>query len=216
MGQRKPDTYTRAHRSMMGYILSFCLSRIYGDEVEAEYPRTWGGLTGFVSTGYGDGRSPEVGDLILLSSCAPNKWQLGWLRATRELQPGWPEYLIASAEDGELCWWGNVGISYFQRRAISPSWRWTDRQFEVWDRWNRAYKRRGGYIVKVCPPDFGEDGSVTLSTRITHGLSDDRTSETFPDWRKVTLAQMLALYDRAETEHEAASERRRAEREAVE
>jgi len=215
MGRPKPDTFHRAHRSMMGYLLSFCQTRIHGDNPEAEYPQTWGGLTGFVSTGYAADRTPQVGDLILLSSCRPNKWQLGWLREMRELEKGWPEYLIASAEDGELCWWGNVGVSYFQRRAVQPDWQWSDRQFAVWDRWRRVYKRRDGYLVKVCPPDFGDGWTVTLSTRISHGLSEDRTSATFADWRKVSFAEMLELYDRAVLQFEKASADRRAERGAA-
>lgn len=211
MSRRKPDTYHRAYRAMIHYLLSFCMTRIHGD-AEVEYPKTWPALTGFASDG--GGRKVQVGDLVLLSSCPASKWQLGWLRDTRERTAGWPEYLIASAEDGELCWWGNVGIAYFPRRETQPNWRWTDRQHLVWDRWRRAYKRRGGYMVKVCPPEFGDGYAVTLSTRITHGLSDERTSETFPDWRKVTFAQMLKLYDRAVREFEAGTEQRRAQRPA--
>jgi hypothetical protein len=189
------DVKRRSRQEVLHYVLSFCTAHIYGrEEAEKEYPRTHGGLVGFVSD------APEtrvrVGDLVLLSSVGVTKWQLGWLVDTREREQGWPEYLIESIEDGELGWWGNVGIAYLQRRCLQDDWRWTDRQWAFRDRWWKVcYKERGAYIVRPLAPQFGDGFEVILGTRTSHGFDDIMPQRAFPDWRKVTKAAMAQCYD---------------------
>ena len=194
----------------MHSVLSFCTSHIYGrEDAEKEYPRTSGGILGFVSS---SSETPvQIGDLVLLSSAPATKWQLGWLVEMRERQPGWPEYLIESVEDGELCWWSNVGISFMHRRSLHPSWRWTDRQWAFHDRWFRVcYKEKDAYIVRPLMPEFGDGFEVTLGTRTSHGFDDIRPVRSFPDWRKVTKAKMGACYDDCVAERDRIAAERKA------
>lgn len=185
---------SRARSEILHYVLSFTTSRIFGAaDAQAEYPRTSGGLTGFVSAGRDT--PVEIGDLVLLQSAPASKWRLGWLREMRPLHSD-TQYLIESLDDGELCWWRNVSIAFLQRRCVLDRWQWTDRQFAFADRWNRVcYKERDAYIVRPVPPVFGEEFAVTLGTRTSHGFDDIRPSRTFTDWRKVTKAMMAQCYD---------------------
>lgn len=185
----------RSRQQILHYVLSFCMARIHGrEDAEKEYPRTYGSICGFVSEA--EDTPAQVGDLILLSSVGVSKWQLGWLVETRERNKDYPEYLIESIEDGELCWWSNVGISFLHRRSLSSDWRWTDRQWAFRDRWwNVCYKEKGAYIVRPLQPQFGDGFEVTLGTRTSHGLDDITPKRWFPDWRKVTKAMMAQCYD---------------------
>lgn len=204
------EVKSRARAAVLHYVLSFCVSKIYGQEEAAkEYPRAFGGITGFVSESK---ETPvQVGDLVLLSSVGVTKWQLGWLIDTREQSPGWPEYLIESIEDGSLCWWGNVGISFLQRRCLQDDWRWSDRQWKFKDRWWKVcYKEKDAYIVRPLHPKFGGGFEVTLGTRTSHGFDDIVPTRTFPDWRKVTKAMMAQCYDDCVAEREAILAERKA------
>jgi hypothetical protein len=207
---KKPIPKRRAHQEILHYVLSFCISKIYGaDEAGKEWPRTHGGTSGFVSEG--KDTPVQIGDLVLLSSVGASKWQIGWLVETREINAGWPEYLVESLEDGSLCWWSNVGIAFLQRSCVQPEWRWSDRQFAFKSRWWRVcYKDKAAYIVRPLFPEFGDGFEVTLGTRTSHGFDDIRPSRSFPDWRKVTKAMMAAAYDECVAERERIREERKA------
>ncbi len=58
---------------------------------------------------------PREGDLVALNCAPATKWYLSWVH---EYDPGdgWPKYLLESIEDGELCWWSNVGINIYDRK----------------------------------------------------------------------------------------------------
>jgi hypothetical protein len=190
MSKLKPETFERARTEIMHYVLSFCVANRMDD---AEYPRVWA-TEGFYSRRAE--RPVQVGDLVLLASAPASKWQIGWLREIGEEGAGWPRYLIESLEDQSLCWWGNVDLRFFPRDKMQAGWRWSDRQFAFKDRWFRAcYKIRDAYIVRPLFPVFGEGYSVTLGTRTSHGFDDIQPKREFLDWRKVTIAQMLACYD---------------------
>ncbi|MFN4296939.1 MAG: hypothetical protein ACK4FB_08855 [Brevundimonas sp.] len=211
----KPEPKLIARQQIMHYVLSFCLSRQY-DVAKAEEEQggqKYAGLDAFVGGGFGDAQV-QVGDLVVLSSAPPSKWIIGWLVETRETNPGWPEYLIESLEDGALCWWHNVGLSYLPRRlvALHPEWRWTDRQWAFKHRWWKVcYGEKDAYIVRPLMPEFGAGFEVTLGTRTSHGWDDIRPTRSFPDWRKVTKAMMAAAYDECVAEREAIRIQREAE-----
>lgn len=186
----------RARLMILHYITQFSLSHTFGDG------RAYGGLLSgafHVDHSYRDVR---VGDLIALSSAPVSKFYLGWLLDTREKPPGWPEFLLESIEDGSQCWWGNVGVTYMNRETVAahPEWRWDDKQHAFNDRWKRAcYRQRDAYIYLPMMAEF--DGmSVKLGIRVRHNFSTSRKYETYPDWRKVKTADMLAFYDQAEME----------------
>lgn len=148
----------------------------------------------------------QIGDLVSLSSAPPTKWFLSWLR---EVDPnnGWPKYLLESIEDGELCWWENVGLNIYSRERVTdrPSWKWDDKQFEFNDRWHKVCRNNDAYIVLPCQPVFHDDGSVLLDVRIRFQISDYRNPKTFPNWKKVTMKLMDSYYNESVKEYEATS-----------
>jgi hypothetical protein len=189
----KPDTRNRARLEILNYITNFCLTHVWGEGVGRR-----GSLHGFVSD-IRDEEPPQVGDLVTLQSAPTTKWYLSWLR---EIDTGdssfTTRYLLESIEDGDLCWWANVGIDHLEREEVREhaSWRWTDRQFAFKDRWWKVcFQDRDAYITLPIYPVFGDDYSVTLGTRTRHGFDDHAPRKTFPDWRKLTKAQMAAFYD---------------------
>lgn len=152
---------------------------------------------------------PQIGDLVAMQSAPPSKWYLSWFR---EYDPnnGWPKYLLESVDDGELCWWGNVGLTVYNREQVAnrPRWKWEDKQFEFSDRWHKVCRNNDAYIVLGCQPVFSDDGSsVLLDVRIRFQFSDYRNPRTFPDWRKVTMKQMDAYYKESKAEYEATTKK---------
>jgi len=148
-------------------------------------------------------KEPQVGDLVSMNCASPSKYYLSWMREINQ-NNGWPAYLLESIDDGELCWWSNIGLSYFDRKMITdrPSWKWDDEQFAFKDRWNKVcYKKNDAYIVIPCPPAFMDDGSVLLDVRIRYGLSDYRNPINFPSWKKLTMKAMDEYYKNSSKEY---------------
>ena len=148
--------------------------------------------------------TPQVGDLVSLTSAPPSKWYLSWLR---EYDPnnGWPKYLLESVDDGELCWWENVGLNVYSRERVAnrTSWQWDDEQFAFNDRWNKVCRKNGAYIVLPCQPVFNTDGSVILNVRIRFQFSDYQNPRTFKNWKKATMKELDAYYKECEIEYKA-------------
>jgi hypothetical protein len=196
----------RSRLDIMHYILSFCISHASGGD-----KRIYGGIEGFISS-WDDETPAQPGDLVIIKSAPVSKWTIGWLEEIDTSNPNCRRYAIESLEDGQICWWHNIGIEYFPRDKLHPSWRWTDKQWEFQDRWNRVcFKERDAYINLPIPPVFGEDFSVTLGTRTRFGFDDIRPTRTFPDWRKVTKAIMAQCYDECVAEHDTVAAERKKE-----
>lgn len=140
---------------------------------------------------------PEVktGDLVSLCSAPSTQWYLSWFIESR-IKNGFTEYLLESIEDGELCWWTNVGLNVYDRERVDdrPSWKWNDKQFAFNDRWMKVCKRNGAYIVLPVTPKFNEDDSVELNVRVRFGFSDYTNPVTFPNWKKLTMKMMDKYY----------------------
>ncbi len=206
MNTKTEPTYTRAYAEILDYVLGFCMTHIYEDS-EGEYPRTTGGLKGFVSCGMLSNRSPRIGDLIRLNAIRNDfKWRLSWLVETRPAKGcGDTEYLLQSIVDGQLCWWSNVGIDYFHRQTLAqnPSWRWSDEQHAFCDRWFKACARHDPYHYRPVAPDFSSDGSATIGTRSRFDFDGHRATRGVPNWRKITLKAMADLYLGMVEEHKA-------------
>ncbi len=187
----------------MHYLLSFCMTMASSDGHRIPANR------GFV---VGDGA--KVGDLVRLSAAPASKWQIGWLVAIDDTNPHYRRWLIESLEDGETCWWLNVGVDYLERDSVGPQWRWTDRQWQFQRRWFRVcYHDCDAHIaVPLYPvfPGFGEGFEVTLGLRTKFGLDDYRPTRTFPDWRKVTRAMMAQCYRDCDAERETLREQAKA------
>lgn len=170
-----------------------------------------GGVLAFPSLGNVDwtpcysGKEPQVGDLVAMNCAPPSKYYLSWMR---EIHPNneCPKYLLESIDDGELCWWSNIGLSYFDREKVAnrPSWKWDDEQFAFNDRWNKVcYKKNNAYIVLPCEPTFTDDGAVLLDVRIRFGPSEYCNPISFPSWKKLTMKAMDEYYKNSLKKYEA-------------
>ncbi len=137
----------------------------------------------------------KCGDLVAMSAAQPSKWYLSWLRDVQE-KDGWTHYLLESVDDGELCWWHNIGLAFYNRErvAICQDWQWTDRQFAFRDRWFRVCKKHDAYIIRPVSPIFGDNFEVVLDVRVMHSMSPFRRPMVFDDWRKVTKKMMSEFY----------------------
>jgi hypothetical protein len=136
----------------------------------------------------------------MLQSAPTSKFYLGWLKEIRPSDNRFStEYLLESIEDGDLCWWSNVGIFNLPLTLTDtfPNWKWTDKQWQFDDKWfNACYKRRHCYELRPRPAKFNEDGSVILMLRRV--FSDEIIAEKkFDNWRKVLVKDFLEFYDSA-------------------
>lgn len=192
---------SRSHAAIIDYLISFGISRIHGGE-DTEYPRTVGASIGFVACFAGNAGA-VVGDLIRLESAPASKWRLSWLMEIRSTGCGNSEWLCRSIIDGDLCWWSNVGVSYLHRPTVNnhPEWRWSDDQYVFHDKWAKAGHRNDAYLYRTVSPDFNEDGTATISTRVRHSISDERPSRIVRNWKKATIKSLSAIYLEMVEEH---------------
>ena len=80
--------------------------------------------------------------------------------------------------------------------GVHPKY-WTSRQYRWNDQWLVAcYKERHAYLHLPIPAVF-DRGAVTLQVRTRPYVDQRYLARTFPQWRKVTKAQMLTFYDMA-------------------
>jgi hypothetical protein len=196
-------TNNRARRAILWYVTQFCLSKRFGEK------QTYGSSTAFNPSGYGLGGA-QIGDLVVPTSTPISEWFLSWLVGVDETRG---IFVLESIETGKLCNWSNIGLDYLDRDEVKshPEWRWSDKQFEFNDRWNRVcFKKHDAYITLPLEVSFGSDYSFALGTRTRFGFDDFRPSETFPDWRKFTMKNMSDFYLKCLAEHEAFSKRERA------
>lgn len=136
----------------------------------------------------------RIGDLVSLSSAPVSKWYLSWLIEI-EVSKYDTRYLLQSIEDGELCWWGNVGLSFYDRKKLaeSPRWLWDDKQFQFSDRWFKVCKKHDPYFVRPMLPMFNGD-EVELSTRVRWEQGTFWEHAKFSNWKKTTMKMMEEYY----------------------
>ena len=145
----------------------------------------------------------QIGDLVSMSSAPASVWYLSWVE---EIKAGdFTQYLLRSIETNELCWWSNIGLNFYNRETVSqrPSWRWTDSQHKFANRWRKVLYENDAYIVRSGGVSF-DGNSVTIKTRIMHGLGDPPPEKTFKNWRKTTIAMMEKYYIDSVKWHDAA------------
>ncbi len=179
---------TRARMEILNYITRFCLS--------------WSSRSGLDNRCYGDGNfkpidDPVTGDLVALQSAPISEWYLSWVIQREEKGSSYDDkYLLESVDSNKLCNWENVSFYRLDRKIVDnhPQWRWEDKQFELRDKWVRAFKRRNAYIFRPCIPIFHDDGSVSLPVRKMFDQGEIARS-TFPNWKKVLVRDMLEFYD---------------------
>ncbi len=167
----------------------------------------------------------QPGDLVVPTSAPMTEWDLSWYVSEKKIyykdvkldDAGNPvldndgkeiifenperferEHLLKSVKTGKLCNWSNIGIEYLDRKELKdyPSFKWTDKQFEFNDRWQRVCNKIDGYITIPLLPIFHDDkGKVTLETRKRWSDPDPtRLSRTFENYKKVTIKMMTEFY----------------------
>jgi len=144
---------------------------------------------------YADSRA-VIGDLVALSTAPPSKWYVSWLR-DYDPNNGWPKYLLESIEDGELCWWENVGLSFYNRERIkdNPQWTWNDKQYVISNRWYKVCRKHEIYPVRPCQPIFNADDSVVLDVRIHLFFQENfHNPKVFANYKRLTIKDMVSHY----------------------
>lgn len=189
------ETYNRSRLEIINYVTVFCVQTYFGpgQSCRNDPERSFHG-------GYVTDERPPIGALCRLLSAPTSKYYLAWLIEIKDEGGLGPNYLLKSIEDGSLCWWTNVAISWLPLKTSNNygMWKWTDKQFEFYDRWLRACRKGDDFLTKPLLPTFNEDGSVTLGTReYMNGLDGKggyMPKKSFPNWKKVTFAEMLAFF----------------------
>jgi hypothetical protein len=133
----------------------------------------------------------QIGDLVSLLGAPISEYYVSWLHEI-DINNGFKRYLLESIETNELCWWGNIGLDYYDRERVNanPSWKWTDRQFELNDRWFKVcYKKHKAYQLLPCQLEFNNN-KVTLNVRVRFHETDFSNPKKFDNWKKVTIKMM--------------------------
>lgn len=183
-----------ARDAILFHVLQFCVGTTFSDGKTHCFGKS------FHNVDFQSKAQVQPGDLVRLRSIRLHQWSLCWLH---EIRNDGQEFLCENIETGEMCWWSNVGVEYLDRETVEahPEWRWTDRQHEFNQRWNRVcYKDHDAYITLPVRAKFGGGFEVTLGTRTRFGFDDYLPSKTFADWRKVTKAMMGEFYEKCVAE----------------
>lgn len=186
-----------ARLQILNYIISFCTVKCFGP-YDGKISFSMSDEKNSFHGGFGsDTPDTPIGSLIMLQAAPTSKYYLGWLKEIRF--NGWKEYLVESIEDGDLCWWSNVGVWNLPLETSNkyPEWKWTDKQFGFKKRWINACKSSTEfYQIKPMMPIFTDNGGVILRTREKWSATDTFKSEkTFDNWKKVTRKEMLEFFD---------------------
>jgi hypothetical protein len=190
-----------ARIEILNYVIAFCTVKCFGQK-EDRYSYSLGSSDSSFHGGYGLREYPPIDSLVMLQSAPVTKYYLGWLKEINPSSDSFStKYLIESIEDGELCWWENVGVWYLPLETSNkyPEWKWTDRQFAFKKRWfDTCYKKGKAFQTKPYLPIFMDDGSVILGTRERWNIpSDYKPTKKFDNWKKVTINDMLEFYKSA-------------------
>ena len=179
MPTKKSDTFDRRYATVIHYITSFCMTHIGGDA------RASPSIYGFRSDFFGD-RVPE-GSLCVLQSAPISEWQVSFYIG--EDKPG--HHLLESAQTGRVCRWTNVSVNWLDDERANGHWRWSDRQYDINDRWLRAC-RKGGTSYFTTVPTYAEfDGdTVVLKMRRKFDQSGARVSRSFEKWWRLKAGEM--------------------------
>jgi len=117
----KQATYIKSRQEILSRIVNFCTYNFYGNgnfgkPIDSNYSfrSSFNGL-------------PPIGSLCKLTSTRDSKWCLAWL-----VEIVGDKFLLKNIEDGELCWWENIGLDYLpiQLTDENPQWKWDDDQWD--------------------------------------------------------------------------------------
>lgn len=178
---KKVDTREKARIEILNHVIQLFTKVWYGDNR---------GIVMADQSFHHCDNKPPIGSIVKLF-CAPDtKWYLSWVRDKKGEQ-----YLLESIEDGEKCWWSNVGYFYIPLETIDrfPTWKFTDRQHLFKDKWFRACKRCYEYTKAPMLPKFLDNGNVILPVRqkfIDKGVIEKE----FKNWKSLKSMDMQAFF----------------------
>ena len=185
------DTWNRSRLAILDRVVGMSTGKKYAnDSVPTSYE-------GFIH-----GHQPRLGDLVRIESVLqPTKWYLSWF--VEMYDTSWNRCLLQSIDDHECCVWENIGLSVYDRTVIEKhaEFRWSDGQWDFWDRWSAPDPKNDPYIVLPMMPVF-DGNSVTIQCRIRFGFGGPTEPVTFPNWREVSDKQLLNTYRDAVKQHE--------------
>jgi hypothetical protein len=180
----KVETYERGRIQILSRIIQTSTVKLYGSD-----PRALS--DGPILKGFIDAK-PEPGDLVRIEYARPTKWYLSWFVE----HIGSEDYLLESIEDRAQCKWSNCCLSVYDRKIVqdNPQFKYSDRQFAFWDRWQKPDGRKEPYAVMPVMPHF-EGQRVRLATRSRFNRDARALQEMwFENWEKVTKNQMREFY----------------------
>lgn len=196
MASRKPAfKYSRSRSLILDHVISVATCNYYGDNYSPKVNKDWS----FRST-----QTSPIGSLVSVGFIRQTGWYLAWVLDQKpDGAFGSQQYLLESVENGQHVWWSNISLRQYSPDTVKehPEWRWTDKQHELNDRWQRVcYRKCRAYIVLPVNATFGDGFSVTLATRIRFGLAPPPKPKTFDNWRKVTASMMQEYFNEAVAE----------------
>lgn len=185
LNKQKSFNKNRARLEILNYIISFSTQDYYGNN-------TFSYSNADTSFHPGCG---TIGSLVKISAAPTSIYYLSWLHETRKGKHGNTEYLLESIENGELCWWYNIGVTHFspEKLKLFYNWRWTDEQFKFQEKWRRNVLKKHG--LRIGKTEFSGN-SVTLSLRKI--FEDKVYYKEFSNWKKLTVSEMDKFYHEAE------------------
>lgn len=193
----KTETYNRSRIEILNWITSFMTAN-YHKSINGHLITDKNNAFHYAD----DDKDIPIGTLVKMQSAPFNKYYLAWIVEIKEGNNQFDrQFLLKSIEDGSFCWWSNVSFKYILPELIEENlhWKWTDAQFDFYDKWKRAVKRRNPYITLPIRPRFYDDGSVTLGTRRRFGFTTPAPQKTFTSWKTLKSSEMLAYFDYCES-----------------
>lgn len=137
-----------------------------------------------------------VGDLVSLSCQNPSNWYLSWV-----VQVGDSDYILESVETGELCRWYNISINIYDRVRIesNPSWRWTDKQHKLNNRWLKVCNLwNAAYLCRPMDIEYTDTGCVFKVYKLFD--RGNIKSKNITNWKNITMKEMDKIYKKLEAD----------------
>jgi len=199
------ESRLRNSAEVVDYFQSFLVNFDYVGEHCSGDRRTAAEVHGFL--GVSEDAPLQIGDVALWPGTGERRWDLGWVVEIRRRHDLWQEYRVQSVFDGSLGWQSDNGIAFLERRRHQERWSWSDRQLALQDRWLASGpQRKAGreQPVSAFHVTFRRNREVTLRAIGWIGSTREDFDRTFPDWRKVTKAQMREFLAECAVEHKRA------------
>jgi len=175
------ETRNKARLEILDYVNQFCIKHYVEGGFNYVDPES-----SFRDSNY----DPPIGSLVhLFGVMNSGKYYLSWVVEKREEQ-----VLLESIEDGERCWWSNVGYYHLPMELINknPEWKWNDKQFAFRDRCYRACRKVDEYMKVCMRPEFLEDNKVIIKVR--KKFEQEIITKEFDNWKNLKSKEITEFF----------------------